>query len=439
MASTDGNGESQQSGKTPTKPASFLSQEEIDSIKDAVSIVDVVESYGLEQFQRSADRSGAKAVCPFHDDTNPSLSIDENRKMYKCFSCGAGGDVFRFVREIKAVREGGPPMTFLQSINHVASTYGTGAITPEKLAALGQSTFPNRKGKPQMSAKEIAALEAKKKRIILCNFVAADYFSKSLTTVAFAGKARQNIRERGILPGTVKQFAIGFAPDCFFQRKRPRGEGSLVEHLKEAGFTREEIIDSGLAKPSTSKYSNKVETTNDKSPGGTNSTENDSDRYDDLLDRFRGRIMVPIFDKEGKTVLGFGGRILPSLDTNPNNPDFKAPKYLNSPETVIFHKKQELFGLHNAISALDGGRPKAGESSSEKAGSSHRSIIIVEGYMDAIALWNKGVRTVVASMGTALTHEQLASAAKALQPKTGTYISPAANCPNERLSGEPIR
>jgi len=124
--------------------------------------------------------------------------------------------------------------------------------------------------------------------------------------------------------------------------------------------------------------------------------------YSQLMDRFRGRLVVPIFDAMGKRVLGFGGRILSTPEEESVVSNFKAPKYLNSPESAVFQKKNILF---NENLARDAAR-KASE------GKSSRPVVLVEGYMDAIALWGVGVKEVVASMGTALSSEQLASAAK---------------------------
>ena len=369
------------------KKGKSLSTEKIKSIKESVSIVSVVESYGLSKFRRKGPTS-ATAVCPFHDDTNPSLSIDDNRRMFKCFSCGAGGDVFKFVRDYSDLQ--GESMSFFQSVQRVVKEHCDPSV------AIDIDSYYSG---PSMSQEERKALEAKKSRMLFCNAVAADYFAKSLVSVAHAAPARAYLRQRGLLPRTVQRFALGFAPDTFFQRRVPRGEGSLVSHLKAAGFTREEIIESGLAKPM-------------KKPTiavGETDTDGVKDGFDDLLDTFRGRIIVPIFDDSGTNVIAFGGRVLPSLEKNEQT-NYKAPKYLNSPESVVFHKKNELFGLHTAKEALE----------AENDSKGRKVLLIVEGYMDAIALWNNDVPVVAASMGTSLTFEQLSRAAKAVTPHSGT-------------------
>ena len=137
--------------------------------------------------------------------------------------------------------------------------------------------------------------------------------------------------------------------------------------------------------------------------------EDDDLDYSNLMDRFRGRLVVPIWDATGKHVLGFGGRILKP----PVNKTMSAPKYLNSPESPIFQKKQIVFGHHVAKDAMLSGRGGGGGSA---------PLVIVEGYMDVIALWQAGITNVVASMGTALTPEQLAIAAKLAGVRGGRII-----------------
>jgi DNA primase len=139
--------------------------------------------------------------------------------------------------------------------------------------------------------------------------------------------------------------------------------------------------------------------------------------FSSLMDRFRGRLVVPIFDAMGKHVLGFGGRIL-QQGTQQQSSDFKAPKYLNSPESPVFSKKTLLFGHHMAKDAVQESKSQG----DERASSVGASVVIVEGYMDAIAMWQAGVRETVACMGTALTSEQLGAAAKTAGARGGRVI-----------------
>lgn len=129
-----------------------ISPEQLELIKESADIVSVIESYGLSGFQRHGNNR-AKAVCPFHDDHNPSLSVDGERGIYKCFACGAGGDVFNFVREYE-VLQGGEPMSFYQAVRHVAQEFGDPNM---KLDFVSSSTS-------RMSEEERKALNEKKRR-----------------------------------------------------------------------------------------------------------------------------------------------------------------------------------------------------------------------------------------------------------------------------------
>ena len=139
--------------------------------------------------------------------------------------------------------------------------------------------------------------------------------------------------------------------------------------------------------------------------------------YSSLMDRFRGRLVVPIFDATGKKVLGFGGRILSKNDNDIGSRKFKPPKYLNSPESKIFKKKAILFGQQIASEAMEASTatPSVGGTINK------RSLVIVEGYMDAMALWQAGIQTVTSCMGTGLTTEQLVAATRIARLGNGMY------------------
>jgi len=174
------------------------------------------------------------------------------------------------------------------------------------------------------------------------NTDAARYFHNCLKSQE--GKpAREYLARRGISTGTITKFGLGFAPNKW---------DGLKQHLLTLGYKPKELLDSGLII---------------SSKNGEN-----------IYDRFRGRLMFPIFDIK-KHVIGFGGRVL----------DGSLPKYLNSPETLVFHKGSGLYALNFAAKAKD-----------------IEAIIVVEGYMDAIMLHQHGLDNVVASLGTSLTGEQ---------------------------------
>lgn len=180
----------------------------------------------------------------------------------------------------------------------------------------------------------------KKERLWALCKAAARYFNQLLKTPA-AGEVRAYIARRGLSGGTVTRFGLGFAPD---------GWTGLMDAMTARGFTKEELLEAGLVLQNKDK--------------GT------------LYDRFRNRLMFPIIDVRGN-VIGFGGRVM----------DDSTPKYLNSPETLIFNKRRNLFAMNIVKKSRQG------------------YIILTEGYMDAIALHQYGFDCAVASLGTALTQE----------------------------------
>lgn len=183
------------------------------------------------------------------------------------------------------------------------------------------------------------AYEEQKKRLYKLNVEAARFFYSNLVKKK---KAQEYFTARGISVSTMKRFGLGFAPDSWH---------SLLDGLKRKGYTELDMLNLGLII---------------KSEKGN------------MYDRFRNRIMFPVFDYSGR-VIGFGGRVL----------DDSKPKYLNSPESLIFQKGINLYGLNFALK-----------------NKSNRTFIIVEGYMDCISLHQYGITNVVASLGTALTERQ---------------------------------
>ncbi|KYH30810.1 DNA primase [Neomoorella mulderi] len=182
-----------------------------------------------------------------------------------------------------------------------------------------------------------------KERLYQLGAIAASFYYRLLMRHPVAAPARLYLQRRGVKGETARLFELGYAPDT---------GTALVDYLRRQGFTPWEIDQAGLSAS--------------RPPRGT-------------ADRFRGRLMFPIKDSRGR-VIGFGGRILSE----------GQPKYLNSPETALFHKGRHLYGLHLALPGI---RRKG-------------QAILVEGYMDMIAAWQHGIDNVVASLGTALTTEQ---------------------------------
>ena len=253
-------------------------------------------------------------LCPFHNEKTASFSVNSEKQFYYCFGCGAAGNVFSFLMEMEN-------MDFPEAM--------------KKLAERAHITLPE----PERSAQVIAA-EQTKQRLFDIHTTAGRFFYDCLQ--GDQGKAaRAYLQKRQMDPRMARKFGIGYSPDSY---------DALFKHLKEKGFTVSDILKSGLV------LENK-----------------DGKGYHD---RFRGRLMFPIFDVQGR-VVGFGGRILAKGE----------PKYLNSPETILFSKSRNLYGLNFAKAAKK------------------RELILVEGYMDMLSIYQAGFHNVVASLGTAFNQE----------------------------------
>jgi DNA primase len=267
-------------------------------------------------------RSGSRfmGLCPFHNEDTPSFSVDPEKNLYYCFGCQNGGDVFKFVQEIEGVG-------FLESVRVLADRY----------------SIPL----PEEEVDQEAANE--RESILHALRFAARFFYHQLTQTDRGRPALDYLRDRGYTPSTIKQFGLGYAPDEW---------DALLNAAEDEQLDPETLEKAGLV----------VE-------------RNDGSGY---YDRYRGRIIFPIFSHIGK-VLAFAGRIL--------NPDDERdqPKYINSPETKVYHKKEVLYGLNQAKRAIR----------------QTDEVMLVEGYTDVISLSQAGVENVVASSGTALTEGQV--------------------------------
>jgi DNA primase len=265
-------------------------------------------------------KAGANWVarCPFHKETKPSFSVNPAKDIFYCFGCQKGGSVFNFVMEIERV-------TFPEAIKIVAEKSG---VPLPKL--IDDSRFEARKRESD--------------QVIELNQWALQWWQDQLQSKA-ATSVRQYLKQRGLTDETAQTFRLGFAPDSW---------DALSTHLRQKGATQDQLERSGLVVK--------------KEEGGS-------------YDRFRGRLMFPVFDAQGKPI-AFGGRTL--------DPDGE-PKYLNSPETSAYTKGRHLFGLNLTRDEI------------RRQGFA----ILVEGYLDLIVPFQFGVRNLVASLGTALTPEQV--------------------------------
>ena len=256
-----------------------------------------------------------KALCPFHVEKTPSFHISTAKQVYKCFGCGEGGDVINFVMKMEN-------LDFMDAVRLLANRCGI------------DINF-------NIDEETKQKIELSKKYQDIHTEAARFYFSN---LVKSKNRGYDYLRNRGLDDKTIKRFGLGYSQDAW---------SSLMDYLiDEKGYSVEELLECGLIGKSTK-----------------------TDKY---YDKFRNRVMFPIFDYRGN-VIGFGGRVL----------DDSLPKYLNSPDTLIFNKRHNLYGLNFARKNL-----------------SSRTVILVEGYMDLISLYQYGIKIAVATLGTALTSQQ---------------------------------
>ncbi len=257
-----------------------------------------------------------KGLCPFHDDHNPSLLVSNEKGLAWCFSCQSGGDVFGFLQKVENV-------DFPEALKILAEMAGV---------ELKSHNFKDTNLKKEKKIRFSELLEESKK-----------YFEETLKKTK---KIQDIVKQRCLSRETLETFGIGYAFDDFH---------ALEKHLSSKGFSRKEMLEAGMV-GSKDKKGEKV------------------------YDRFRGRIMFPIYDVH-KTLRGFGGRIAEKGD----------PKYLNSPETVMYHKSQILYGLSIAKQAIQ----------------KEDFCLVVEGYFDVLQCCNAGYKNTVAVSGTALSIEHV--------------------------------
>lgn len=218
-----------------------INSDRIEVLKGSIDIVSVIESYGLDRFERKSS-TRATACCPFHKDKSPSLSVDAGRGIYKCFGCGAGGDVFSFVREYAKLK--GEDMTYYQSIRRVHDEWGDPTL---EVFAEAASRHPSK------SPEEEEKMMRRKERVLAANRAAASYYAACLLQPR-AGSVRSYIRSRGITASTVSAYGLGYAPNayptsynCTSADVAASGDGGLTAHLQSLAFTTAEILDAGLA------------------------------------------------------------------------------------------------------------------------------------------------------------------------------------------------
>jgi DNA primase len=261
------------------------------------------------------ERKGRRyfGLCPFHNEKSPSFSVEPAKQFFYCFGCNKGGTVIQFIMNIEH-------LDFLEALKYLADRAGISLPEPE-----------------DSEEKEKARA---RKDVMNLNKEAARFYYSVLAGSSGVG-AQGYLKRRGLTEKTIRQFGLGLSPT---------GWSELSEMLLAKGASKELLLLSGLSL---------------KSKNG------------ELIDRFRSRVMFPIFDIRGN-IIGFGGRVM----------DNSQPKYMNSPDTPVYNKSRELYGLNYARQ------------------SKSRKLLMVEGYMDVISLHQAGIDFAVASLGTALTQMQ---------------------------------
>ena len=300
----------------------------IAKIMDATKIEEVVSEF-VTLKKRGINYVG---LCPFHNDSNPSFSVSPTRGICHCFTCGKGGNAINFLMELEQ-------MTYPDALRWLAKKYKI-EIQERELT------------------NEEKQRESERESMFIVNDWAAKYFQDILLhDVDGIAIGMAYFRGRGFRDDIIRKFQLGFALP-----KRT----ALAEAAKAAGYNPKYLVDTGLCF--------KV----DKDEAGNKSGE------DKILDRFSGRAIFPWFSVSGK-VVAFGGRVLDSRTKG------LSQKYVNSPDSVIYHKERELYGLYQA----------------KKAIAKEDCVFMVEGYTDVISMHQCGIENVVANSGTALSVHQI--------------------------------
>jgi len=291
-------------------------RELVESVVNSVDIVQVVgEHVRLEKRGRSFF-----GLCPFHAEKTASFNVNQEKQMYYCFGCQAGGNVLSFVMEHNK-------LTFPEALENLAERAG---IT---LPAL------------HTDAPDVLARRRARERDLKVTAWAADLFHRQLLNESLGREARDYLVQRGLSFDLITSLKLGYSLAAW---------NTLIERAAAERIGEAELLRLGLVVQGERG----------------------------LYDRFRHRVMFPIRNRQGQ-VIAFGGRLLG------DSKEVAAPKYMNSPETPLFSKGRELYGLDRAAKAIT------------QAG----FVIVVEGYMDAITPWQYGVDNVVATLGTALSPE----------------------------------
>lgn len=291
-----------------------------ETVQKILDTADIVEvvSDFVHLKRRGANYMG---LCPFHNERTPSFAVSKTKGICKCFSCGKGGSPVNFIMEHEQ-------MSFNEALRYLAKKYNIEIVEHE------------------MSEKEREE-ESERESMMAVNEFALAHFEKNLTeTNDGRDIGLSYLNERGISNAMIKRFHLGYSLE---QRD------ALYKDATSHGYNEKFLVSTGLC------------------------IKNDNNQ---VYDRYKGRVIFPIFGISGKAI-AFGGRTLSQRKD--------IAKYVNSPESIIYHKSSVLYGLYQAKQAIV----------------KHDKCILVEGYMDVISMFQSGIENVVASSGTSLTEGQI--------------------------------
>jgi DNA primase len=291
--------------------AGRIRDEDIALVRERTSIAEIVSE---RVTLKPGGSQTMKGLCPFHDEKTPSFTVRIDKNLWFCHGCGKGGDAITYAMDADH-------LTFLEAVEHLAGRAGI------QLRYVEAGPAPSRPRSGQ------------RQRLVAAHGAAAEFYAEQLLSPAARG-ARQFLAERGFDRDAAQRYGCGYAPDSW---------DALTRHLRQRGFTDEELVSAGLSRQA---------------------------RSGSRIDRFRGRLLWPIRDISGD-IIGFGARRL--------REDDDGPKYLNTPETPIYKKSHVLYGIDLAKREI----AKQGKA------------VIVEGYTDVMACHLAGVPTAVATCGTA--------------------------------------
>lgn len=318
----------------------MIPKETIDKIFETARVEEVVGDF-VTLKRRGVNLLGN---CPFHNEKTPSFTVSPTKGIYKCFGCGKGGNSVNFIMEHET-------LSYPDALRYLAKKYNIEIV------------------EEQASAEQLE-IDNERESIFLVSAFAQKYFTEQLHHSP-EGKAigLSYFKERGFREDIIEKFQLGYSHDKW---------RNFTDAAVDAGYKMDYLVRSGLTiRTEASAKTNSTDTEN-----ASETTEVEPKKQERFFDRFSGRVMFPVHNISGR-VIAFGGRILGT--------DKKVAKYINSPETEIYHKSNVLYGLYFA----------------KKSIIAKDNCFLVEGYTDVISLFQAGVENVVASSGTSLTVEQI--------------------------------